>query len=288
GFFSSRESSPRMLVYHKDTFHLTAQNSQNATCPVFRIYPAFADDVGVKCDFQGPPINTTDNARDYVGRMIDTTPNWHLYAFGGDRNGTTFFGAVFRVEDVLKIFTTEKQEGRKYLEHNLIRKDDTSFSNFVVDRNLQVVGGINPGQEPFVVALTSAGLYQFTIFGTSAGTMEGPIKVKIPNNFNSLFQRVVTQLNDEISLVDVYYEEYIAAKRRDTFGGIGGAVAIVVVLAVGALFWRWRLNRSLRSQANGDEKDKGTELGSLPISSGKHEVHSIGIIPEDESQYMSD
>ncbi|KAG0261793.1 hypothetical protein BGZ95_004169, partial [Linnemannia exigua] len=203
---------------------------------------------------------------------------------------------------VLKIFTTEKQEDRRYLEHNLIRKDDNS-SNFVVDRNFQVVGGLNPGQEPFVVALTSAGLYQFTIFGPTAGSMEGPFKVRISDNLNSLPQRVALRLRVKLLTP---YEEYLLRDEPDKPTIIGGSLGglLLMVLASGFFFWRWRRRR--RTLTRGDkgldaegqeqsdddddnenldeeEKKKGAEENHPSTQTGKHELHFTGIILEEES-----
>src|SRR5690349_21221225 len=102
------------------------------------------------------------------------------------------------------MYTTEKQEGRKYFEHTIVRTDNSS--SFSVDQNWQVVGGLIEGQEPFVVALTSAGLYQFTIFGQAAGTLEGPYKVRILDNLNSSPLRVVSKLKNKIQAIDVAVE----------------------------------------------------------------------------------
>ncbi|KAG0205435.1 hypothetical protein BGX33_007915, partial [Mortierella sp. NVP41] len=52
-------------------------------------------------------------------------------------------------------------------------------------------GTEHEGQEPFVVGLTSDGLYEFIAFGPNAGSMAGPFKVNIPTNFTNLRQRII-------------------------------------------------------------------------------------------------
>lgn len=172
---------------------------------------------------------------------------------------------------------------RTYLEYPLIRTDISS--NFVVDQNFQVVGGLLPGQEPFVVALTSAGLYQFTIFGPKAGTMDGPYKVKIDAYFGSWPQRVVTNMKERTPS-ELTYGEYMRMVIS------GSVAAVLVVLATGYMFWRLRRMQRRKKILEEKEKEKEKDVGSdsddpAPAFVGKHEVHSIGLIPESESESSS-
>ncbi|KAF9326255.1 hypothetical protein BGZ91_002024 [Linnemannia elongata] len=221
--------------------------------------------LGESCTFQRPPKSGRDDA--------PTTPH---HIFGGDRNGTTFFGGIYEINKVLKIYTTENATGRTFLEYNLIRNDISS--EFVVDRNFQVVGGLLPGQEPFVVALTSAGLYQFTIFGPKAGSMDGPYKAKIKAFFYSAPQRVVKNMKDRTP------SEGEGLRRL-----IGSVTAALVVLIIGGLFWRRRIRRGKQILEDKEkEKEKEKDVGSDSEDPehafvGKHEVHSMGLIPESES-----
>ncbi|KAF9120694.1 hypothetical protein BGW39_011179 [Mortierella sp. 14UC] len=241
GFFSSSlEWSPRFIAYHKDNFFLTGDFPGNASCPTFNTF--IAGKFGEPCVFQGVP-STSDSMRQH-------------YVFGGDRNGSTFFGGIYEVDGVLKVYTTEKQEGRTYLEHDITRIDNSSTS--AVDRNFQVVGGLSPGQEPFVVALTSAGLYQFNIFGPTAGTMEGPFKVKISEDFNSLPQRVAQRLKTKMLAPSELYltEEGEQDNKAALIGGSLAGVLLVVVLVIGFFFWRRRRRRTMQA---GMEKDMDVE-----------------------------
>lgn len=176
---------------------------------------------------------------------------------------------------------TEKLECRKYLEHTVIRSDNSS--NFSVDQNWQVVGGLIEGQEPFVVALTSAGLYQFTIFGQTAGTLQGPYKVRILDHFNSLPPRVVSKLKNKIQVVDNTVElEQEQEQSRSIIGGIVGAVVLMAVLVIGCSLWRRARSRNKLRRNEEEERDRHLKTMELQSFVGKHEVHSMGIIPEYE------
>ncbi|KAF9538220.1 hypothetical protein EC957_007075 [Mortierella hygrophila] len=267
GFFSTNKGrSTRFMTYHRGTFFLSGTFPQNDSCPVI-LTASVGTRLGEPCAYQGVSDRGTYMAQHYV--------------FGGDRNGMAFFGGVFEVDDVFKIYTTEKQEGRKYFEHIIIRNDNSS--SFSVDQNWQVVGGLIDGQEPFVVALTSVGLYQFTIFGQAAGTLEGPYKVRILNNLNSLSPRVVSKLRNKIQGLDNAVElEQQQEQSRMIIGGVVGVVVIMAALVIGCSLCR---HARRKKQFRKNEKEKrGRHLKSMELPSfvGKHEVHSMGIIPEDE------
>lgn len=151
-----------------------------------------------------------------------------------------------------------------------------------MDQNWQVVGGLIEGQEPFVVALTSAGLYQFTIFGQAVGTLEGPYKVRILDNLNSLPPRVVSKLKNNIQAVDNAVElEQQQEQTRTIIGGVVGAVVLMAVLVIGRFLWQ-RARRRKQFHENEEERERHLKIMELPSFVGKHEVHSMGIIPEDE------
>ncbi|OAQ29080.1 hypothetical protein K457DRAFT_32500 [Linnemannia elongata AG-77] len=268
GFFSSTGSySSKFITYHRNTFYISIDQIRvdNVACPFITTSLSTMGRLGESCMFQRPPKSGRDDA--------PTTPH---HIFGGDRNGTTFFGGIYEINKVLKIYTTENATARTFLEYNLIRTDISS--EFVVDRNFQVVGGLLPGQEPFVVALTSAGLYQFTIFGPKAGSMDGPYKAKIKAFFYSAPQRVVKNMKDRTP------SEGEGLRRL-----IGSVTAALVVLVIGGLFWRRRMQRRRRILEDKEkEKEKEKDVGSDSEDPehafvGKHEVHSMGLIPESES-----
>ncbi|KAG0255860.1 hypothetical protein BGZ95_005657 [Linnemannia exigua] len=259
---------------------------RNSSCPVFKTYQE--GHLGEPCAFQGPTSPDGVSIQHYV--------------FGGERHGSTFFGGIYELDSVLKVFTTENQEGRKYLEHILIQNNNAS--DMAVDRNFQVVGGLNPGQEPFVVALTSAGLYQFNIFGPTAGSMEGPYKVRILDDLNSLPQRVAVRL--KIGKLNSYEQYQETLSRKNTKRIVEGTLgALGVMLVVGLLvWWRWRRRRQAKKEkeindgeqeqvqeeelsdeySNEKEKSSDPDEGEedLSLSEGKIEVYSRGIILEDE------
>ncbi|KAG9069795.1 hypothetical protein KI688_009120 [Linnemannia hyalina] len=252
GFFSTNKGrSTRFMTYHGGTFFLSGTFPQNDSCPVI-LTASVGTRLGEPCAYQGVSNRGTYMAQHYV--------------FGGDRNGMAFFGGVFEVDNVFKIYTTEKQEGRKYFEHTIIRSDNSS--SFSVDQNWQVVGGLIEGQEPFVVALTSVGLYQFTIFGQAAGTLEGPYKVRILDNLNTLDNGVELEQQQEQS--------------RKIIGGVVGAVVLMAVLVVGCSLWRRARRRKQFRKNEMEERERHLKSMELPSFVGKHEVHSVGIIPEDE------
>jgi hypothetical protein len=191
---------------------------------------------------------------------------------------------------VYKIFTSEMLGNKTYVEH-IITQPDTS-SKFSVHQNFHTVGGLIEGQEPFVVALTSAGLYQFTIFGPDAGKMEGPFKVKVSEDLTSLPQRVVRKMNTKVfTSIDlteevIKDEEYKPTKRKIEIGAGVGA-ALVILIAAGFLVRR--RNRRRRQQREREEEEElrvRAEADSAFV--GKHEVHSDGLIPENEPSSLSD
>ncbi|KAF9126292.1 hypothetical protein BGX30_015302 [Mortierella sp. GBA39] len=267
GFFPTNKGrSTRFMTYHGETFFLSGTFPQNDSCPVI-LTASVGTRLGEPCAYQGVSDRGTYMAQHYV--------------FGGDRNGMTFFGGVFEVDDVFKIYTTEKQEGRKYFEHTIIRSDNSS--SFSVDQNWQVVGGLIEGQEPFVVALTSVGLYQFTIFGQGAGTLEGPYKVRILDNLNSLSPRVVSKLKNKIQVLDNAVEsEQQQEQSRTIIGEVVGAVVLMAVLVIGCSLWRRARRKKQFRKNEKEERERHLKSMELPSFVGKHEVHSMGIIPEDE------
>ncbi|KAK3841632.1 MAG: hypothetical protein J3R72DRAFT_524187 [Linnemannia gamsii] len=254
GLFPTRpEWYPRFIAHHRDTFYISERYPGNASCPVFRTHEE--GHLGEPCAFQGP-ISSDDVSIQH-------------YVFGGERQGPTFFGGIYGVNNVLKMFTTEKQEGRKYLEHTLVHNNNAS--DMAVDRNFQVVGGLNPEQEPFVVALTTAGLYQFNIFGPAVGMMEGPFKVKIPNDFNSLPQRIATRLKiRKLDSLEQYQQNLTQEMAQRILEG--SLSAFGVMLAVGLLV----CDKENSNHLDEEERDHSS-------SEGKFEVYSRGIILEDES-----
>jgi hypothetical protein len=174
-------------------------------------------------------------------------------------------------------------DNRTYLEHT-IKQIDINNSDFAVHPNFQTVGGLSAGQEPFVVALTSAGLYQFTIFGAAAGMMDGPYKVKIANDFGSLPQRVVARLKNDIITSDGVLLEQDEQIKPVIGGGIGAAL-VVTMFVIGLLFWRDRRRTKewIREEKEREkEMDVDVEPKEPKLFAGKYEVLSIGIIPEDE------
>ncbi|KAF9156939.1 hypothetical protein BG015_010104 [Linnemannia schmuckeri] len=141
------------------------------------------------------------------------------------------------ISQAFKLFTTEETENRTYLEHE-IKQTDIKDSDCAVQQTFQTVGGLAERQEPFLVALTSAGYLQFTLFELAAGTMEDLFQVKTTEDISSLPQRVVTTLKNKIlGLKEVKEQD----KQNGAFvGGTSGAVVVVSLLVIGVLFWRCR------------------------------------------------
>ncbi|KAG0296321.1 hypothetical protein BGZ96_009720 [Linnemannia gamsii] len=268
GFFYSNKGRPTSLItYHRNIFFLGGTFPNNATCPDI-LTASVGTRMDEPCKFQGVLNQGTFTAQHYV--------------FGGDRNGTTFFGGVFEVDDVFKIYTTEQQESRKYIEHTIIRSENSS--DYSVDQNWQVVGGLIEGQEPFVVALTSAGLFQFTIFGPAVGTMDGPFKVGIADDFNSLPHRVVTKLKSKMTVLNGATDLEQRRQQEKSRAIIGVTVGGVVLVAVFIGFSLWRRARRRKEDC---EKEKEVEAVRITSCMGKYEVHSMGIIPESDIETAS-
>ncbi|KAF9083006.1 hypothetical protein BGX23_011883 [Mortierella sp. AD031] len=202
-------------------------------------------------------------------------PIGHHHLFAGRRGNSIFFGGIFK-ENGYKIYTTEEREGGTYIEH-IFNWNDTK-TEFSVHGSFPTVGGLEKGQEPFAVALTSAGLFEFKIFGPNAGAMAGPFKVKAEGMFLSLPQRVNTPSNSMWVSGGGFGLSYQAERDRIT-GGIIAAV-VVVAMAIGFLFWR---RRRERRRIRDREKEKEMESQKPPTYSEKHEVLSDGLIPELES-----
>lgn len=189
-----------------------------------------------------------------------------------------------------KIYTSEGVRDRNYVEHTITQADTSS--NFSVHQNFHTVGGLIEGQEPFVVALTSAGLYQFTIFGPDAGKMEGPFKVKVSEDLTSLPQRVVRQMNTKVLTSIELTEEFLKSKENEPIKKkkieIGASVgsALVVLIVAGFLVWRRKRRRRQQHEREEEEERKvRAEKDSMFV--GKHEVYSDGLIPESESSSFS-
>ncbi|KAF9277324.1 hypothetical protein BGZ88_001242, partial [Linnemannia elongata] len=118
GFFSAtRNYSPKFITYHSNTFYISIDqiSVDNIACPFILTSLSTMGRLGESCMFQRPPKSGGDDA--------PTTPH---HIFGGDRNGTTFFGGIYEINKVLKIYTTENATGRTFLEYNLIRNDISS------------------------------------------------------------------------------------------------------------------------------------------------------------------
>ncbi|KAG0278623.1 hypothetical protein BGZ95_003569 [Linnemannia exigua] len=185
-------------------------------------------------------------------------------------------------EWMYKIFTTETQANNAYVEHNITHPN--LDADFTVHQLVHTVGGLEQGQEPFAVALTSAGLYQFTLFGPDAGKMEGPFKVKIAEELNSLPQRVVRKLNTktmtqlEIRMKEIQEEEDQPRNKRI---GAGFGVAVVVFIIAGVLLWL-RVKRRRKQQQRREKEGTDGISAENSMFVGKFEVHSMGLIHENE------
>jgi hypothetical protein len=202
------------------------------------------------------------------------------------------------------MYTSEAtpQPERSYIEHNLTWTNPAS--TFSLQESFQSVGGLSPDHEPFVVALTTAGIFEFVPFGPSAGAMAGPFQVTVPSSdagiyYTSLPQRVVRKMKtnrwtDKDALADDR-----KAARDWTVGGSISAVAIVIFL--GFLGWRQlrhRKRRRIRKKKEAEAMEtmaaimrggKGagpfspTQDPTAPplMSSEKHEVYNSGMALEE-------
>lgn len=201
------------------------------------------------------------------------------------------------------MYTTEAtlRPDRNFIELNLTWTNPAS--TFSLQESFQSVGGLSPGQEPFVVALTTAGLFEFMPFGASAGAMAGPFQVTGPSSdaglyYTSLPQRVVRNMKTKRwSDKDALAVEWNATGDR-IVGGSTTAVAVVVFL--GVLGWR-KLRHRKRRQIRKEEAEametmtaimrggrgagpfSPTQDPTAPplMSSEKHEDYSTGMIVEE-------
>ncbi|KAG0211017.1 hypothetical protein BGX33_004572 [Mortierella sp. NVP41] len=239
-----------MIVYHNGTFYMSGADNVSRFNSVYERI-----------------TEITTNYWTNHGNLV------HYYLFAGSRNNLTFFGGVGTYgPNEPKIFTMETQENRTYIEHPLNRIDNNT--EFAVHANFQTVGGLIEGQEPFVVGLTSDGLYEFTAFGPSAGSMAGPFKVNISANFNSLRQRVMAKKELLMTYQEDELEEQQKAKEKTIAESLGPFTAVFLVCF---LFWWVRRYKRRRSR----EKKEAESLDHSAVSE-KHEVEGVGIIPYQE------
>ncbi|KAG0292647.1 hypothetical protein BGZ96_003861 [Linnemannia gamsii] len=279
GFFASKPVDNRQTIINRQNlfYRVPVEDSDSAaTCHIqyslINKHP---------CAFQGPNNTLIDN----MDNQSSTVNPVHYYLFSGERMNATYFGGIINDNGVHKIFTSEELGGRTYVEH-IITQPDTS-SNFSVHQNFHTVGGLIEGQEPFVVALTSAGLYQFTIFGPDAGKMEGPFKVKVSDDLTSLPQRVVRQMKTKVLTSIDLIEQYTQMEGKDSVKKkieIGASVgsALVILIVTGFLVWRRKRRRRQQCERK-EEEERKVRAETNSVFVGKHEVHSDGLIPESES-----
>lgn len=284
GFFSQK------MPLHNGTFYITNSEEQNVTCV-----------------YHGVQRRIQEVRGGLYRTMVWQLGDYHVFA--GLRQGLTFFGGIYKEDyqdgTLIKytIYTSETTpDDRKYIEHNLTWTDPPS--TFSLQESFQSVGGLTSGQEPFIVALTTAGLYEFTAFGPSAGAMSGPFQVFVPAStaegvyYNSLPQRVVRKMKtprwtDKDALADE------RKTRQDRT--VGGSVSALIVIAfLGYLVWRrwrFRMQRQIRKRKGAETAAVMTAMmlggGASPFSpaqnptapplmqSEKHEVYSSGMILEE-------
>ncbi|KAF9281371.1 hypothetical protein BGZ88_011661 [Linnemannia elongata] len=181
----------------------------------------------------------------------------------GDTSNELFFGCIGEMGGTYKLYTTVREglpfENQSYVEHNVVRSDTTA--DFTVHESFQTVGGKLQNQFPFVVALTSKGLYEFGIFGPEAGKMKGPYKVVV-DGFSNLSSRVVTTYTDRI-----HHSEISSVKMGSILGGIIFAIMIPFGL------YAWMEIRKVKILL-GTEKKHDSSNNEAEGEQGKQELHS--------------
>lgn len=92
GFFSATDYyGPRLITYHRDTFYFNKAYMDKDICPFFPTSMTSTGRLGESCRFQPAPDN---GLFDQGKRSIQ----YHI--FGGDRNGATFFGGIYEIDNV--------------------------------------------------------------------------------------------------------------------------------------------------------------------------------------------
>ncbi|KAH7050549.1 hypothetical protein BKA57DRAFT_305419 [Linnemannia elongata] len=96
GFFTPIEVvGPAIMAFHRDTFYFIGSYTKrfNITCPSITTSLSTMGRLGNSCTFQSPPEEEIQD-----GDIIQN------YIFGGDRNGTTFFGGIYKINNVTRGF----------------------------------------------------------------------------------------------------------------------------------------------------------------------------------------
>ncbi|KAH7038707.1 hypothetical protein BKA57DRAFT_474017 [Linnemannia elongata] len=114
--------------------------------------------------------------------------------------------------------------------------------------------------------------------------MSGPYQVETNDQIFSAIQRVVKTRKDRAPSAISNGEN----TKKTVIGG--SLAAVLVVLVIGGLFW-WR-RRTQRKGRIMKDKEEGEDVGSDsedpgPAFVGKHELHSMGLFPESESESSS-
>ncbi|KAG0261791.1 hypothetical protein BGZ95_004167, partial [Linnemannia exigua] len=114
-----------------------------------------------------------------------------LYLFSGTRGGSTYLGGIGRFDYKSDEYTTYTisnlngvmQSGPTYTapfyNYTTTESRNRTLKTHAVNENFLGVGGHLDGQDPFVIGLTSRGVYEFTINSTNIGNSIGVMDVLI-------------------------------------------------------------------------------------------------------------
>ncbi|KAF9121664.1 hypothetical protein BGW39_010356 [Mortierella sp. 14UC] len=192
------------------------------------------------------------------------------YLLNSDYNESSLFNYTRLTNCIRQCVQGCRSKNQSYAEHNFIHSDTTT--DFTVHENFQTVDGKLQGQFPFVVALTSKGLYEFGIFGPEVGKMKGPYNVMV-DGFNNLPSRVVTTYTDRTQ-----QSESLVVAMFSILGGI--VLALIMAFGVYARIETRHMKKLLDTEKKKDsssEYSKG-EQDKQELCNTK-DIYLMGILP---------
>ncbi|KAG9069793.1 hypothetical protein KI688_009118 [Linnemannia hyalina] len=201
GFFRKTRSQGRIkVVYAENHLYMMHHNYNISTNVVIESYP-----------FTDPTASPSPN------RQIFKGPDNFLssYFFTGTRGGITFLGGIgqdnktttgqdytsFTMDIVDGVAQTPIVSTSPFYDITTIFDGNTTQTNDVaVHDNFVTLGGPLPGQTPYVVGLSSEGVYQFSTIGKNGTNALGSLDVVIPGYFRGTVPRNTTMEN-------IYYRD---------------------------------------------------------------------------------
>ncbi|KAF8936879.1 hypothetical protein BGZ47_009294, partial [Haplosporangium gracile] len=208
------------------------------------------------------------------------------YFFTGTRGNTTFLGGLGRyrktnLTEEYNSFTMDLVDGvpqapvvhtstfYNHTTNNFSERygENSETGTVAIHENLVTVGGRLPGQNPFVVGLSSEGIYEFSIVGQNGTTTLGMVEVIVPGYFTTA-AHFAQNLNDYIWSRD---SKARTSKPKLTDGEqVGTAIACFIGLYLIIVFNNRRKAKN-RAAAEAQQQQQGQdiELGARRTNMGR-------------------